>query len=165
MASTFSFDIVSEVDIQEVDNAVNQTSREIEQRYDFRGSNADITLDKANKKVFIKADGEHFVTAAQEAFHAKCVKRGISILALEDGGIENTGGKTVRLTITMKNGLQKDDAKKITSLIRDSKIKVTSQIQDEQVRVTGKSKDELQEIMNLVRNANLPFPTQFTNFK
>lgn len=165
MASSYSFDITSEVDMQEVDNAINQAQKELTQRYDLRGSNAELTFDRTQKTIKIKADGEHFVDAIREIVHSKMHKRGVSILSFEAGKIEFTGGKTVFQSITVKSGLEKEQAKEITQLIKESKLKVTTQIQDEQIRVTGKDKDELQKVIQLIRSKNLDFPTQFVNMR
>ncbi|MBN9399505.1 MAG: YajQ family cyclic di-GMP-binding protein ['Candidatus Kapabacteria' thiocyanatum] len=165
MASSYSFDIICEVDLQEADNAVNQARKEIEHRYDLRGSNCTIELMKTERQIILKADGEHFITAAGEIMRSKMIKRGISVLALDEQKPEQMGGKSVRQVVGLKNGLSKEDAKKITTLIKDSKLKVTAQIQDEKVRVTGKDKDELQAVMTLVRGADLGFPVQFENMR
>jgi cyclic-di-GMP-binding protein len=165
MASTYSFDIVSEVDLQEADNAVNQANKEAAHRYDLRGSNQDMEFDRGKRTITIRADGEHFVTAIREILVNKMIKRGISVEALDEQKIELLGGKHVRQVIGLRSGLSKDDAKKITTLIKDGKFKVTAQIQDEKVRVTGKSKDDLQAVMNAVRAAQLGFPVQFENLR
>lgn len=165
MASTFSFDIISEVDLQEADNAVNQARKDIDHRYDLRGSNCTIDLDKTARTVTIRADGEHFITAAGEILRSKLIKRGISVLALDEGKPELMGGKSVRQVISLRNGLSRDDAKVLTTLIRDEKFKVTTQIVDEKVRVTGKSKDDLQAVMQRLRAEELMFPIQFDNMR
>ncbi|MES2767469.1 MAG: YajQ family cyclic di-GMP-binding protein [Bacteroidota bacterium] len=165
-ATSYSFDITSEVDMQEVDNAINQAQKELTQRYDLRGSNAELEFNKTEKKIKIKADGEHFVDAIREIVHSKMHKRGVSILSFEAGKIEFTGGKTVFQSIEVKSGLEKEQAKKITQIIKDSKVKVTTQIQDEQVRVTGKDKDDLQKAIQAVRgNSEIDFPVQFVNMR
>lgn len=165
MADNYSFDIVSEVNLQEVDNAVNQAKKELVNRYDLRGSNADVIFDPKQKTIAIAADGDHFIEPIREIVQQKCFKRGISIIALKAGKIENYGGKTVRQVITMKNGLEREEAKNIVQLIKDAKIKVQAQIQDEQVRVTGKDKDDLQKAISLLKSADLDFPVQFINFR
>jgi cyclic-di-GMP-binding protein len=165
MAQTFSFDFISDVDLQEADNAVNQTIKEAEHRYDLRGSNQEITFDRTKRTVTIRADGEHFVTAIRDILVQKMIKRAISVEALEEGKPEQMGGKNVRMVITMKSGLSKEEAKKITTLIKDAKLKVTAQIQDEKVRVTGKSKDDLQAAITLVKGGNLGFPVQIENLR
>ena len=165
MASTFSFDIVSEIDAQEADNAINQANKEIQQRYDLRGSNGVVEYNKAEGTVVLKGDGDHFVAAIYEIFIAKCIKRGISVLSLEVSPPENTGGKQVRQRIALKNGIEKEEGKKITAFIRDQKLKVQAQIQDKQVRVTGKSKDDLQTAIAALKKADLQIPLQFINYR
>jgi uncharacterized protein YajQ (UPF0234 family) len=165
MASSFSFDVVSELNFQEVDNAVNQASKEIAQRYDFRDANASIDYSKTDKKITLKADGEEYVSAMYDVLVQKCIKRGISVMSFQAGKMEHSGGKVVRQTIELRSGLDKEDAKKVNKLIKDSKIKVQTQIQDDIVRVTGKSKDDLQEAITLLKQADLPFPLQFVNYR
>lgn len=165
MASSYSFDVVSELNFQEVDNAVNQAGKEIAQRYDFRDANASIDYSKTDKKITLKADGEEYVSAVYDVLIQKCIKRGISVLSLDAGKQEHMGGRSVRQMIDLRSGLDKEDAKKVTKLIKDSKIKVQAQIQDDIVRVTGKSKDDLQEAITLLKQADLPFPVQFVNYR
>jgi uncharacterized protein YajQ (UPF0234 family) len=163
--STYSFDFISEVDLQEADNAINQAIKEIEHRYDLRGSNCVVEL-RRNDKIFqIRADGEHFVSAALEIVKQKMIKRGISVLALDEQKVELLGGKSVRQDIKLKAGFDREEAKKITTLVKDSKIKVTTQIIDEKVRVTGKSKDDLQAAIKLVQGADLAMPIQVENLR
>jgi uncharacterized protein YajQ (UPF0234 family) len=163
--STFSFDFICEVDLQEADNAINQARKEIEHRYDLRGSNCEVDLNRNEKSFQIRAEGEHFVTAALEIIKSKMIKRGISVLALDEQKIELLGGKNVRQTVKLKAGLSRDDAKKVTTLIKDQKLKVTAQIVDEKVRVTGKSKDDLQACIRVVQGADLGFPLQVDNLR
>lgn len=165
MASSYSFDIVSEVDIQEADNAANQAAKEIASRYDLKGKNVELEFDRTGKEVRVRAEEEYHLSAALEIFRQKCIKRGISVLALDEQKPEHTGGKTIRQLVKFKNGLEREDAKKITVLVKDSKLKVTAQVVDDKVRITGKSKDDLQDVMNLVRSADLPFPVQFNNYR
>ena len=113
MAQTYSFDIVSEVSMQETDNAVNQAIKEIGSRYDLRGSNAEVVFDSKLKTISIRAEGEHFVEAVREIIQQKCLKRGISALSLDAGKPEAFGGKTIRMTIKIKDGMEQDEAKKI----------------------------------------------------
>ena len=165
MASTYSFDFVCSVDLQEADNAVNQYVKEIEHRYDLRGSNCTMELDRNARSITIRADGEHFVTAAMDVLRLKLIKRGISVQALDEGKIEALGGKSTRQVISLKNGMTREDSKKITTLIKDAKAKVTTQIIDEKVRVTGKSKDDLQQVIQLVKGSDLGFPIQVENLR
>ncbi len=165
MASTYSFDIVSELNFQEVDNAVNQSAKEIVQRYDLRDVNASIEYNRTEKTILIKADGEDYVSAVYDVLIQKCIKRGISVMSIDGGKPEHSGGRAVRQTIKLRSGLEKDDAKKVSNAIKDSKLKVQTQIQGDAVRVTGKSKDDLQEVIALLKSTDLPFPVQFINYR
>ncbi len=165
MANQFSFDIVSEVDLQEVDNAINQATKEIQQRYDFKGSKSEITLNKKEGTLNIASDDDYKLKAVIDILQNKMIKRGISIKALTYGAVEPASAGSVRQEIKLQKGIEKDDAKMIVKMIKDSKLKVQATIQDEQVRVTGKSKDDLQEVMNLLRSKELDFAFQFTNYR
>ena len=159
-----SFDVVSKIDRQEVDNALNQAAKEVAQRFDFRGTNASIEW-SGELGVTVKADTEERAKAALEVFKEKLVKRSISLKAL-DAGEPKASGKQYVIASTLKQGISQDDAKKITKLIRDEGPKgVQAQIQGDQLRVSGKKKDDLQAAMQLVRGAKLPFPIQFQNFR
>lgn len=165
MAQSFSFDFVCDVDMQEVDNAINQARKEADHRYDLRGSNFTIELTKTDKKVEIRADGEHFVEAVREIIVQKMIKRGISVESLTESKPELMGGRAVRQYITLKSGLSREEAKKITTLVKDNKLKVTAQVMDEKVRITGKSKDDLQTAITMVKSADLGFPVQVENMR
>lgn len=164
-SSTYSFDIVCSPDLQEADNAINQADREIGTRYDLKGSNCTVDFDKLKRVITIKADGEHFVTAAREIIVQKMIRRGISVQALLEEPPEKLGGIHVRQTISLKNGLTKEDAKKVTIMIKDCGVKVNTQIHDDRVRVTGKSKDDLQKVVSMVRQAELGFPISIENYR
>ncbi|MEC0203098.1 YajQ family cyclic di-GMP-binding protein [Paenibacillus sp. LC231] len=163
MASENSFDIVSKMDMQELSNAVNQAEREIENRFDFKGSKSSLKLDK--DALVIASDDEYKLNAVIDILQTKMVKRGLSLKNVEYGKIEPASMGTVRQRLTLKQGIDQENSKKINILIRDSKLKVKSQIQGDQIRVTGKSKDDLQQIMQLLRKADLSLDLQFTNFK
>ena len=165
MAQSFSFDFVCDVDMQEVDNALNQARKEAEHRYDLRGSNFTIELTKTDKKIEVRADGEHFVESVREIIVQKMIKRGISVESLTESKPELMGGKAVRQYITLKSGLSKEEAKKITTLVKEKKLKVTAQIMDEKVRITGKDKDDLQTAITMVKGAELGFPVQVENMR
>ncbi len=165
MASTYSFDIVSEIDLQEADNAVNQALKEIQQRYDFKGSNSSIELDKKDKLIKIDSDNEYRLKQVVDVLESKLIKRGIGLKALKYGDVEQGTKGSARQTITLQSGIDKENAKQITKLIKDQGLKVQAQIQDEQVRVTGKSKDDLQDVIAAIKGADLPFDTQFTNYR
>jgi cyclic-di-GMP-binding protein len=163
MASENSFDIVSKMDMQELSNAVNQAEREIENRFDFKGSKSSLKLDKDT--LVIASDDEYKLNAVIDILQTKLVKRGLSLKNVEYGKIEPASMGTVRQRLTLKQGIDQENSKKINILIRDSKLKVKSQIQGDQIRVTGKNKDDLQQIMQLLRKADLSLDLQFTNFK
>ncbi|MEZ4690529.1 MAG: YajQ family cyclic di-GMP-binding protein [Ignavibacteria bacterium] len=165
MANQFSFDIVSEVDYQEVDNAINQALKEILQRYDFKGSKSDISLNKKEHTINAASDNDYKLKAVIDILQNKMIKRGISIKALKYGNIEPASGNTVRQEIKLQQGIEKEDAKKVVKMIKDSKLKVQASIQDEQVRVTGKDKDDLQNVMKLLKDSELDFAFQFTNYR
>lgn len=158
-----SFDIVSKVDMQEVDNAVNQTVKEIAQRYDFKGSKSEVTQEKDAIKVL--ADDDFRLKAIVDILQSKCIKRGISLKALQYGKAESASGGMVRQTITIQQGISKEKGKEINALIKESKLKVQSQIQDDQVRVTGKNIDDLQEIIKMLKGKDLEVELQFVNFR
>ena len=144
MASDSSFDIVSKVDFQEVDNALNQARKEIIQRYDFKDSKSSIELKEKEKEVILVSDDEFKMKSVVDIVQSKMIKRGIHLKALKFGTIEQAGNNTVRQVISLRVGIEKEDAKLLTKLIKDSKLKVNAQIMEDQVRVAGKSKDDLQ---------------------
>ena len=158
-----SFDIVSKVDMQEVDNAVNQAIKEIGQRYDFKGSKCQITPEKDSVKIL--ADDDYKLKAVVDVLQSKFMKRNISIKALQYGKVESASGGMVRQIITVQQGISKEKAQDITTAIKESKLKVQAQIQDDQVRVTGKNRDDLQEAIQLLKGKDMNVEMQFTNFR
>lgn len=161
-----SFDIASEVDIQEVDNAVNQTVKEVESRFDFRGGKSSVELDKSKKLIKIIADDELKLRSIHQLLEQKFVKRGLDLRWLDYGKEDTAGGNLIRQEVNLKNGVSKEEAKKITKVIKDSGIKVTAAIQDEQVRVTAKKIDDLQATIQLLRgNSEIGIPLQFINMR
>ncbi len=158
-----SFDIVSELDLQEVDNAVNQARKEIEGRYDFKGSQAELLWDK--KEITITAEDEYKMGAIASILQSKMHRRGIDIKSLKFDKIEAAGGKMLRQKVTLVQGIEKEIAKDIVKLIKDSKLKVQPQIMDDKVRVTAKSIDELQECIRSVKGGSFPLPLQFNNMR
>jgi len=158
-----SFDIVSKVDMQEVDNAVNQAIKEIGQRYDFKGSKCQITPEKDSVKIL--ADDDYKLKAVVDVLQSKFLKRSISIRALQYGKVEPASGGMVRQIITVQQGISKEKAKDITTAIKESKLKVQAQIQDDQVRVTGKNRDDLQDAIQLLKGKDMDVEMQFTNFR
>lgn len=163
MASESSFDIVSKMDMQELSNAIDQTEREIASRFDFKNSKSELKVEK--EVLVIISDDEYKLTAVVDILQSKMIKRGLPIKNLDYGKVEPASLGTVRQRIQLKQGIDQENAKKINILIRDSKLKVKSQIQGDQIRVTGKSRDDLQQIIQLLRKADLTVDLQFTNLK
>lgn len=158
-----SFDVVNEINKQEVDNAVNQARKEIENRFDFRGSQTEITLD--NNLIKLNSADEYKVKAVQDVLLGKLVKRGVDPKAMDFGKIEAAGMGRAKCEVKLKEGIEQDIGKQIVKALKDTKMKVQAQIQDNQVRVTGKKKDDLQEAIGFLRTQNLPIPLQFKNFR
>lgn len=163
MAKDCSFDVVSEVNMQEVDNAVNQAKKEIGTRYDFRGSKSEISLEGETIKVI--SDDEYKLNAVIDVIKGKMVKRNVALKNLDYGKVEPASGATVRQVITIKKGISKKTAKDVVKLIKNMKLKVTAQIMEDQVRVTGKDKDSLQEVIQMLKQQDLPVELQFVNFR
>ncbi|MDD6569239.1 YajQ family cyclic di-GMP-binding protein [Acidaminococcus timonensis] len=163
MAKNSSFDIVSQIDMQELDNALNQTRKEISQRYDFRGSNASLEL--ADDELKLAAEDEYKLGAILDILRQRMAKRGLSLRALEPGKVEPAAKGSVRQTVKLKQGIDKETAKKITAAIKAAKIKVTAQVQDNQVRVSGPKKDDLQAVIQLVRGQDFGIDLQFINLR
>ncbi len=159
----FSFDVVSKTDAQELDNALNQTRKEIEGRFDFKNSKT--TLDEAKNVITITTDDELKLRNVVDILQSKANKRGISLKAFEFGTVEPAAGNAVRQVVTVKSGIPKDKAKPLVEAIKSAKLKVTTQFQDEQVRVTGKSKDDLQKAQALLKSLDIDVPLQFTNYR
>ncbi len=158
-----SFDIVSKVDMQEVDNAVNQAIKEIAQRYDFKGSKSEISQEKDAVKVL--ADDDFKLKAVIDVLQSKFHKRNISIKALQYGKVEPASGGMMRQLITVQQGISKEKGKEIIAIIKESKLKVQAQIQEDQVRVTGKNRDDLQNAIQLLKGKDLDIEMQFVNFR
>lgn len=163
MAKDCSFDVVSEVNMQEVDNAVNQAKKEIGTRYDFRGSKSEITLEGDTIKIV--SDDEYKLNAVIDVLKGKMVKRGVAIKNLDYGKVEPASGATVRQVITIKKGISKEVAKDVVKLIKGMKLKVNASIQEDQVRVAGKDKDDLQAVIQMLKQQDLPVELQFVNFR
>jgi cyclic-di-GMP-binding protein len=159
-----SFDIVSEVDSHELSNAVDQANREVENRFDFKGVDAKFTLENSAKEVHLTAPSDFQVKQMGQILDGKMTKREIDIKSLSYGEIESNLHQA-KQKVTIQQGITKEQAKKMIKLIKDSKLKVQASIQGEQVRVTGKSRDDLQEVMALVRGAELDHAVQFNNFR
>ncbi len=160
-----SFDIVSELNMQEVDNAINQARKEVDGRYDFKGSNAEIKWDKDKNEIIFQAEDDYKMEAISSIILNKAGKRGIDLKAFKLEQPEPAGGKTLRQKIKLQQGLEKEVAKDIVKFIKDAKLKVQPQIMDDKVRVTSKSIDELQETMAQLRGQNFPVPLQYNNMR
>jgi len=165
MASQFSFDVVSEFDQQEVDNAVNQAKKEVEQRYDFKDSKTTIDLNLKDKTITFETSDQMKIHALSEILNSKMIKRGVSLKALDYGPANAAGGDRFRQVIKLKSGLESEQAKQITKYVKDTKMKVQAQIQGDAVRIVGKIKDDLQTAIALLKQQELDFPIQFTNYR
>jgi uncharacterized protein YajQ (UPF0234 family) len=160
-----SFDIVSDLNMQEVDNAVNQAAKEIAQRFDFRGTNSEVALDKTQKIIKILSVGDEKVDNIVGVLQSKAIKRGLDIALLDVGKKEPTSGRMVRCEVKLKEGIDKDTAKKIVAFIKELGAKVQASIHDNKVRVTGKKRDDLQEVIQALKDKNFELPLQFDNFR
>lgn len=163
MAKDSSFDVVSQVDMQEMDNAVNQVKKEVAQRYDFRGSNASIELGENNVK--IAAEDEYKLETMIDMLRTKMAKRGVPLRCLELGKVEPATKGTVRQELAIKQGISKEVGKKIQAAIKATKLKVTAQLQDDQVRVAGAKKDDLQAVIQMLKAGDFGVDLQFINMR
>jgi cyclic-di-GMP-binding protein len=158
-----SFDVVSKVNIMELDNALNTAQKELAQRYDFRGTNT--TIERLPEGIIVRSSDEQHVNAAVQVLRERMAKRNVSQRCLDVGDPEPAGGRTLRLLIKIKQGIEAETAKKITRTIKDSKLKLQASIQGDEVRVTGKNKDELQAGIALLRREDFGIDLQFLNFR
>lgn len=158
-----SFDIVSKVDMQEVDNAVNQTIKEIIQRYDFKGSKSEVALEKDGIRIL--ADDDFRLKAIIDILQSKFIKRSLSLKSMQYEKAETASGGMIRQMITIQQGISKEKGKDINTAVKETKLKVQSQIQDDQVRVTGKNIDDLQEVIRILKGKDLGVELQFINFR
>jgi len=165
MASTFSFDVVSEVNFMEVENAINQAQKELAQRFDFKGSKSSIDYNKTDKKITLIGDDDFKLKALIDIVEGKFAKRGVSLKTLNYKPKEQAFEGTVRQVIELISGLPSDKAKELSKLIKDSKIKVNTQIEGSKVKVSSAKKDDLQAIIAYLKTANFPLPLQFTNYR
>ena len=163
MASESSFDVVSRVDQQELDNALNQTRKEIENRFDFKHSKTSIDFD--GKKITLISDDELKMRNVVDMLQGKAVRRGIDIKAFEFGEVEPAAGGTVRQVVTLRSGIPKEQSRTLLAHIKSLKLKVNAQYQDEQVRVSGKSKDDLQKVITALKAMQFELPLQFVNYR
>ncbi len=160
-----SFDVVSRVDMQEMDNAVNQVKKELITRFDFRGSKTQVDLDRKEGKLVLLSEDDMKLRAIKDMLISKVVKRSIEAQALVFGTPEKAGGDMLRQTVTITNGIDIETARKAVKLIKDSKLKVQASIQGDEVRVTGKSRDDLQEAIQALKDSDLDVPLQYVNFR
>jgi hypothetical protein len=164
MAQDFSFDVVSKLDLQEVENAVNQANKEIQTRFDFKGSVSRMEWDK-KEVITLFSDDEQKLKSVIDVLQSKLIKRGISLQALDYQKIEPAEKATVRQPIKMKQGIESEKAKAIVKAIKDAKLKVQASIQGDQLRVSSKSKDDLQATITFIRGQDFGVPLQFTNYR
>ena len=157
-----SFDVVSEIEMQEVENAFNQARKELAQRFDFKGTHTDLERDKELNLV-VKANSEGRAQAALQVMMEKLAKRGVALEALDPQKLEPAAGGTVRQLVKLRRGLKQEDAKKIVALVKEAGLKVQAAIQGDQIRVSGKNKDDLQAVMQLLKGTDLGIDMQFTN--
>jgi len=160
-----SFDIVSELNLQEMDNAINQAQKEIATRYDFKGSAAMVEFDRKAKEMTLTADNEPQLEAVRKVVVEKMIKRGVEPKAMDPQKIEQATHKTVRQKVKLKSGIDKDTAKTIQKQIKELKLKVNASIQGEALRVSGSKKDDLQAVMAALRAKPPGIPLQFTNYR
>ena len=160
-----TFDIVNKVDLQEVDNAVNNTTKLLLARFDFRGSKSEVTLDKKEKRITVLTEDTMKLEAIEDTLASQLIKRKLSPKVLDKKDIQNASQGMVRREFKIVEGIEMDMAKRIVKLIKETGLKVQASIQDEQVRVTGKKIDDLQEVITLLREKNLEVPLQYVNMK
>ena len=160
-----SFDIVCEIEAQEVSNALNQSEKEVKQRYDLKDAEATLDYNQKKHQVTLKANDEYKVKAILDIFKQKLIKRDISIRALKVSEPERLGGNFSRIEIAIQQGIEQEYAKKIVKAIKDERLKVQAQIQGDQLRVTSKKIDELQACMKVVKGKDLPVHLSFKNFR
>ncbi|NBV07129.1 MAG: YajQ family cyclic di-GMP-binding protein [Proteobacteria bacterium] len=160
-----SFDIVSKIDAQEIDNAVNSVLRELTNRYDFKGAAFSVEFKSKDNLILISAEDDYKLGAIRDSLKVFCVKRGIDPRALDFQKEEKAGGNTLRQEIKLRNGIEQEVAKKITKHIKDTKMKVQASIKGDEVRIDGKKRDDLQEAIALLRSTNFEVPLQFINFR
>jgi len=165
MANQYSFDIVSKIDMQEMKNAVDQTDKEISQRFDFKGSKTELTLKEKERELEIVSDDEYKLNAVIDILKGKCIKRNISLKGLAFGKMEDALGSTVRQKVGIQSGIPEDKAKIITKAIKEQKLKAQAQIQGDQIRVQSKSKDELQTVMSFLRQEDFEIDLTFENYR
>lgn len=162
---TFSFDIVSEVDLQEVDNAVNQAKKELFQRYDFKGSKSSIDYKREEKQIILVADDDFKLKALQEILIGRLLKRGISHKSLTFKDPEKAFEGTLRQTLEISTGIPKEKSKDLNKIIKDLNVKVQTQVEGEKIRVSSAKKDELQTVIAHLKSIDFPLPLTFCNYR
>ena len=165
MADEHSFDIVCKIDLQEMDNAVNQATKEVSQRFDFKGSKSKVELDKTKGTLTLTTEDDFRLRSLDDVLQTKMVKRGISLKALTYGKVEQAAGDTVRQVVTLQQGIPQEKAKEIVKLIKAEKFKVNASIQQDQVRVTSKDKDMLQTVIARLKAEDFGIHIEFTNYR
>ena len=160
-----SFDVVSKFNIQEIENSVNMVNRDIVNRFDFRGSNTKLTLNKKKNNIIIETNSEMRLDIVRDILGKRAIGRSVSLKTFVFNNAEKASGMTIRQKIDLHDGISKDNAKKINKFIKNSKLKVQSQIQDDQIRVTAKKIDDLQKIISLLKEEKMDLPLQFVNMK
>jgi cyclic-di-GMP-binding protein len=165
MAQEFSFDVVSKVNLQEVSNALQQASKEIATRFDFRGSKSGVELDEKELQLILTSDDEGKLKSVVDILETKLVRRGVAVKALDYGKVEPAAGGTVRQAAKIQQGIPSEKAKEMVRAIKDRKLKVQAAIQGDQVRVSGRNKDDLQEAITLLKGGDFGLPLQFTNYR
>ena len=165
MAQEFSFDVVSKVDLQEVLNAVQQASKEIATRFDFRGSKSKVEWNEKELTLTMTSDDEGKLKSVKDILETRLVKRGVAVRSLDYQKVEPAAMGTVRQDVKIQQGIASEKAKEIVKAIKDKKLKVQAAIQGDQVRVSGRAKDDLQEVMALLRAGDFGVPLQFTNYR
>lgn len=165
MAKNCSFDIVSNVDLQEVKNAIAQAMMEIRQRFDFKGSKSEISLDEKAPALNLVSDDDHKMKSVVDTLESKLIKRKVSLQSLSYGKVEAAGGNTVRQTIQLQQGIPQEKGKEIVKAIKGMKIKVQGQVMDDLVRVSGKNRDDLQEVMAELKKKDFKIAMSFTNYR
>ena len=163
MAKDNSFDIVSQVDMSEVQNAVSIAMKEVHNRYDFKGSKSDIKLEK--EELILISDDDYKLEQLKDVLFSKLFKRGVSVKSLDYGKVEAASGGTVRQRARLVQGIDKENVKKINTIIKNLQLKVKTQTQDEQIRISGKNRDDLQAVIAAVKGADLPIDVQFINYR
>lgn len=160
-----SFDIVSKIDFQEIDNAVNSVNRELSNRYDFKGAKFSIKVETKENQILLEAEDEYKLSAIRDSLKVFGVKRGIEAKAFDFQKEEAASGNSLRQTVKLRNGIEQEAAKKITKQIKETKMKIQASIRGDEVRVEGKNRDDLQKVLALLRSTNYEIPLQFINFR